>query len=137
MTANPIQMATNIATLTDVAARPYPLGATKWTVTATSVANTEASATIAAVADKKHYCLGYLAVIRGASAGSDVLITTKDDTTVKITDAFGNGCAQGTRIGIVSSIPILEGTVNKAMSLNSAAGGANAIIELTMWGYTI
>jgi len=115
----------------------YPFGATKWTTIATSGANAIATATQVAVAGKKHYCMGYLVCLRAASAGNDFLSTIKDGTTVKFTDVVGNASPTGTRIGVSSSAPIVEGTANTDMVLSVGAAGANAITELTMWGYTI
>ena len=115
----------------------YPYGATKWTAIATSSANAIATATQAAVAGKKHYCMGYLVCLRAAAAGNDFLSQIKDGTSVKFTDVVGNASPTGTRIGVSSSTPIVEGTANTDMVLTVGAAGASAITELTMWGYTI
>jgi len=115
----------------------YPYGATKWTAIATSSANAIATATQTAVSGKKHYCMGYLVCLRAAAAGNDFLSQIKDGTTVKFTDVVGNASPTGTRIGVSSSTPIVEGTANTDMVLTIGAAGASAITELTMWGYTV
>jgi hypothetical protein len=115
----------------------YPAGATKWTVSATSGANAAAAATKGAEANKKHYCLGYLVALRAAAAANDTLVTIKDDATAKFTDVIGSAAPVGTRVGISSATPLIEGTTNKDLSLNAGAAGAGAITELTIWGYSI
>jgi hypothetical protein len=115
----------------------YPKNSSPWIETVTSSANTAATATVAAVVGKYHYCLGYLVVLRAASAANDALVTIKDGETVKITDVIGLGASSGKRIGIVSALPILRGTVNTDITLNVSAAGASTITELTIWGYTL
>lgn len=114
----------------------YPIGATLFVSTDTSSANTAKTVTISAVASKKHYCLGYLVVIRGAASSLDIIVTLKDDTTVKLTDVIGNGSPSGT--GITNPYGyLLECTTNKNLTLNVGAGGAGVYTELTVWGYTL
>jgi len=114
-----------------------PAGATHFIVPATSLANAAGVATVAAVTGKQHHVMGYLVCIRGASAGNDILVTLKDDTTVKLTDVIGNASPSGSAAEKVSSMPILIGTASKDLSLNVGAGGSGVISELTVWGYTL
>jgi len=114
-----------------------PTGAIPFSVTATSSANVAGVATVAAVDGKQHYILGYLVALRSASASADILVTLKDNTTVKLTDVIGNASPTGTSAEKVSSMPIVIGTVNTAMNLGASAGGTGAITELTVWGYTL
>jgi hypothetical protein len=115
----------------------FPKGATPWSATATSATNAVAVATVAAVALKKHYLLGYAVALRAAVTAADTLVTVKDDVTVKLTDVFGAAAPIGTRLTLSCAMPIVVGTINKALTLNAAAGGAGAITELVMWGYTL
>lgn len=115
----------------------YPVGATPFIATATSGNNTAATATVAAVAGKKHYVLGYNVVIRAAAAGNDILVTLKDGAAVKLTDVIGNAAPSGTGVEKVSSMPILVGSTNTDLTLNAGAGGAGVVTELTVWGYTL
>lgn len=115
----------------------YPENATPFIVTATSAANAVGTATVTAAADKKHYVLGYLAAIRGAAAGSDILVTLKDGATTRLTDIIGNGAPSGTSAEKVSSLPVLVGTTNTNLVLEASAGGVGVISELTVWGYTL
>jgi len=115
----------------------YPEGATPFSVTATSSANSAGLAEVSAVSGKQHYVLGYLVALRAASASADILITLKDNTTVKLTDVIGNASPVGTSVSIVNSMPIIIGTANTNMNLGATAGGTGAITELTIWGYTL
>ena len=127
----------SLADLVNATNKSYPQGATPWNVTATSAANTAATASQAASPGRKHYCMGYLVVLRAAAAGADVSVAVLDGTTVKIQDYIGNAAPRGEKAGMAPGAPIAEGTANTAINLTVGAAGASAITELTMWGYTI
>ena len=114
-----------------------PAGATRWNVRATSVAAAAVTATQAAVAGKQHYLLGYQACLRAAPAANDAGISVKDGATEKLYDVIGSAAPAGTRCQLASAMPILVGTVNTALNLVAAAAGAGAIVEISMWGYTV
>jgi hypothetical protein len=115
-----------------------PAGATPFNVRATSTANTAVTATKAAgTGAQQNYLLGYQVCLRGAAAAVDTAISLKDGSTEKIYDVFGAAAPVGTRCQLASAVPIVAGTAATAMTLTVAAGGAGAIVELSMWGYTV
>lgn len=114
-----------------------PDGATYFIGKGTSGANAELTVTVAAVAAKQHHVLGYLVTVITAAAGADVAITLKDGATAKLIDYIGNAAPRGTRAGVASGLPILQGTANTAINLIVAAAGAAAVTEAVVWGYTV
>lgn len=106
------------------------------TVTATSLSNTSAVATMVAKSGKKHYVTGYFVVLRGASAADDVSVQIKNGETVIVQDYIGKDSSSGERIGIMFTSPI-QGDENTDMVLSVAAAGEDAITELTLMGYTL
>ena len=93
-----------------------PVGATPWTVRATSAANTAVTAAQAAAAGAKNHLLGYTVVIRGAAVGADVGISFQDGTTEIAYDGIGSGAARGARVNVASDVSIAVGSTNKALN---------------------
>jgi hypothetical protein len=114
-----------------------PAGATPFNARATSGANAAVTATQAAAANKKNYLLGYQVVLRGANAAADAGISLQDGTSEKLYDAIGLGAARGTKCALASDLPPVAGSNNTTMNLVVGAAGANAITEVSMWGYTV
>jgi hypothetical protein len=115
----------------------HPLDVTlqgQWTVTGDSPTNDVKVITKAAEVGKRHVVTAFEAVISGAAAGSDIVIVLKDDSTVIWKTISGNAAARGARVGFTGVN--IEITENKAVTLNSTAGGAACVVSLNMAGHT-
>lgn len=112
------------------------LGA-EWTQVGSSAANTAQTLTQAAGgAGIRNFCYGFAVQVIGAAAVSDTLIELKDDTTVKWRAYIGAGAAKGSVYSITFPKPI-QGTANKAMTLEVAAGGASVVTVANMLGVAV
>lgn len=121
-----------------VSPNPYPIGAAPFCVRATSGDNAAASATVAAVANQRHYLLGYTVVARGAAVGAaGAAVVVKDGAGVVLYDSLPAAAPIGSRVASGLGGPIVRGTVNTAMVLEVAAAGAGCITELTIFGFTM
>jgi hypothetical protein len=85
----------------------------------------------------QNYLLGYTVCLRAAVAANDVGISLQDGATEKLYDVIGVGSPPGTRCVTQSELPIIVGTADTAMSLIVAAAGPEAIVEVSIWGYTV
>jgi hypothetical protein len=117
----------------------YPSGATPWSITDDSVANTAKTLTKDAVAHKCHYITAIGVTLSGAAAGVDIECVLREDAADTAVDKWkeviGNASIVGTKVGIVFSKPI-PFSVNTTADLVVGAGGAGAITTLNMCGYT-
>jgi len=114
----------------------YPISAVPWAIVSTSSANTAAEAKVTAEADKKHYISGFTVALRGADASNDVIIEVKDGSTVIMRDVIGDQAEKGARVHCSLPIPLSCGTSADA-TLSVGAAGADAITELSMFGFTL
>ena len=119
----------------------YPVGATSWTVTGDSAANTALTTTKAAVAGKSHYITAIEVVISAANAGADIKVLLREDNAgggaaTLWKEIIGNGAGRGTRCGIVFNTPI-KLTAAKTADLVVDAGGAAVVTSCNMAGYTL
>ena len=107
-----------------------------WTVTGTTGLNAAGTVSKAGTTGNYHYVHSIEAIIKGAAAGSDFLVTLKDGTTVMWQEAFGSAAPKGERVGIVFGVPI-RFTVSNAVNLETEAGGTGAAIVLNVAGFTL
>ena len=116
----------------------YPAGATPFNAMASGEAGAAVTLTVAADATKKHYLLGYTAVVTVAATTDAVTVAIKDDTTAKITEAAPAAAPVGSMIKTVAGMPILvNSAVNKAINIEASAPGGTTVLILSAWGYTV
>ncbi len=114
----------------------YPSGATPFTKTATSAANTAQTITQDAEAGKSHYITAIEVSIIGAAAVNTINAVLKEDTTAVWSEIIELGASRGTRTGISLSFPI-KITTGKAANLVIDAGGASVVTIGNITGYTL
>jgi len=123
--------------LTGTNSIPLPLNAIPFISHTTSSIDSEQISIIDAIEEKVHYVLGYLVCLRNATAVNDIFIKLKDGIIEKFYDIIGKDSLSGERVGLLSSVPILKGTISTSISLVVSAGGSNTITELNIWGYSL
>ncbi len=106
-----------------------------WDEVDDSAANVAVTSTHAAVAGQRHFVTGFEAVSSGAALGNDVIVELREGATVRYRTQLGNAAVEGERAGVMFPRPRVFG-LNTAVTLNAGAGGAGAIITLSMLGYT-
>ena len=122
------------------AVESYPTGATPWTSTDVSAANTAKTITKAAVAGKSHYITAIEVSTKGADAASDIDVVLNEDNAgtpvAKWQEVIGTYAVSGSRCGIVFAKPI-KLTAGKTADLVVDAGGASVVTVLNLQGFTL
>ena len=114
-----------------------PYGASFFCQTTTATANATAVATVVSAAATSHYILGFCADIFGAASTSDIMVTIKDSSTIKLTRVIGAGSPVGSGVDLAAGAPIVVGTAAAEVSINASPGGTGCACAVTIWGYSL
>lgn len=116
----------------------------QWTQTSQPAAGSQATATKGAAAGIRHVCAGFIVSVVATTAlagGESAVVNLRDSTTGAgtILLTFSIGLPGTAAIGQTEKVTIsglaIHGTVGNAMTLEFAAGMANAVQSVTLIGY--
>lgn len=138
LSASATTLATQAPNGAELAASPG-----EWSVPHTPAANTQATATRAAVAGQRHVCRSISATLIGLAAAAEttVLVNLRDGTTGAGTILWSARLlvtgTTGSQTGIGLTGLNIVGSANTAMTLEfAAAGGASTFETVSITGYT-
>jgi hypothetical protein len=115
-----------------------PPGATWFQEYDPSAANTANTETVAAVAGKRHYLLGYRVCVSGDVVGADgVAVSVKDGSTEVGRDMIPASSVIGSSVNSEPGHPVFIGSLNTALNIVVGAGGSGVITHLSYYGYTL
>lgn len=124
---------------------PHFVGPVGWAATHAPAVNTQASATKAAEAERRHVCTGFKARLVGGTTAPAAVVATvhlRDGATGAGTPLMTFTLALAAAVAAVDEVSMegiaVFGSANTALTIEFvAAGGLNTFEAVTMTGYTV